>query len=56
MKTIKEKLEAVSTIAHELNKRHIVWAEGASLLLHFKNKVSDFNDIDIMVSEDDVAA
>lgn len=54
MNTIDEKLRVLSAIAHELNKRPIVWAVGASLLLYLKNKTSNFNDIDIMICEDDV--
>lgn len=54
MEEIARKLSVLTTIAKELNTRHIVWAVGASLLLYFKNRVPDFHDIDIMVSEADV--
>lgn len=56
MGDIARKLSVLAMIAKELNERHIVWAVGASMLLYFKNKVPDFHDIDIMVSEDDVEA
>ena len=54
MEELKHKLSVLSVVAHELNKRKIVWAIGASLLLYFKDKTDHFNDIDIMVCEDDV--
>ncbi len=56
MGDIARKLSVLAMIAKELNERHIVWAVGASMLLYFKNKVPDFHDIDIMVSENDVEA
>ena len=54
MNDLDKKLKVLSDIAHELNKRQIIWAVGASLLLYFKGKVDDFHDIDLMVHEDDV--
>lgn len=48
------KLEVLTDIACILNKNHITWAVGGSLLLYFKGKTKLFHDIDIMVSEDDV--
>ena len=53
MKTTEEKLAVLSAVAHELNRRSIVWAVGASLLLYFRRIVPDFHDIDLMVREED---
>lgn len=50
---VERKLQVLSKMAEELNKENITWAIGASLLLYIKGKVSDFHDIDIMVSEED---
>ncbi|HNX16602.1 MAG TPA: hypothetical protein PKO28_04515 [Bacilli bacterium] len=49
-----DKLKVLSKIARILNSRSITWAVGASLLLYFKNSTDHFNDIDIMVSENDI--
>jgi len=54
MGSIEHKLRVLSDIAHILNKNGVVWAVGASMLLYFKKKTDCFNDIDIMVVEDDV--
>ena len=51
---IKYKLNVLYKIADLLNKEHISWAVGASLLLYLKGIVHEFNDIDIMVTESDV--
>ena len=53
MATIDEKLSVLSEMAKEFNKENLLWAVGASLMLYFKGCVDDFNDIDIMVSNDD---
>jgi hypothetical protein len=41
-------------IAKLINQKNITWAIGGSVLLYLKGFVDDFNDIDIMVLEDDV--
>lgn len=53
MADIKKKLLVLSRIAEELNRQHVIWAVGASLLLYFKGIVQEFADIDIMISESD---
>lgn len=54
MENIKHKLTILAHIAEEFNHKDVPWAIGASLLLYFKGITSEFHDIDIMVSEDDV--
>lgn len=54
MKTIESKLNVISKIGALLNDAGITWAVGASMLLYFKGITSEFNDIDIMVTEEDV--
>ena len=54
MDSLDKKLKVLSAVAHELNECGIVWAVGASALLYLKNKTDHFNDIDIMVLEDDI--
>ena len=49
-----KKLEVLSRIGRRFNDAGITWAVGASLLLYFNRKVSDFHDIDIMTAEEDV--
>ncbi|MDD4079828.1 MAG: hypothetical protein PHP02_00260 [Eubacteriales bacterium] len=47
------KLEILSKIARELNRKNVAWAVGGSALLYFKGIVMAFRDIDVMVSEED---
>ena len=54
MKTVKEKLELLEKIAYYFNKENVEWALGASMLLYFKGITTEFHDIDLMVSTDDV--
>lgn len=54
MDNVTKKLTLLSQIAKELNSRNITWAIGASMLLYFKGIVSEFHDIDIMVSEEEI--
>lgn len=54
MKTIKEKLQILSKIANSINQKKITWAIGGSVLLYIKGFVNNFNDIDIIVTEEDV--
>ena len=53
MEQLEHKLTVLSDVAHILNENGIVWAVGASILLYFKGKTDFFNDIDIMVVEND---
>ena len=53
MKSIEHKIEVLAKIAQKLNGASIKWAVGASLLLYLKGYVDQFNDIDLMVYEDD---
>lgn len=54
MVTTQDKIELLKRIAHEFNKKNITWALGASMLLYFKGVASEFHDIDLMVSNDDI--
>lgn len=54
MKSIAEKLEVLSRIAHTLNNGGVTWAVGGSLLLYLNGVVDDFNDIDLGVLESDI--
>ena len=54
MKNIKDKLTMLSQIAKELNDKNATWAIGGSVLLYLKGVTSEFNDIDIMIAEEDV--
>ncbi len=48
-----KKLKVLEKIAKLLNDNNITFALGASCMLYFKNIVSEFNDIDIMILEED---
>jgi hypothetical protein len=51
----KEKtIEVLVKIARALNDNKITWAIGGSLMLYFKGITDHFQDIDIMVIEEDV--
>jgi len=52
----KKKLTVLTKIAHHLNAAGITWAVGGSMLLYFKNIVSEFQDIDIMIKDRDAEA
>lgn len=54
MENVKNKLTLLSQIGEELNDKNITWAIGASLLLYFKGIVSEFQDIDLMVTEEEI--
>ena len=54
MASTEEKIELLKRIAHQFNAAHVVWALGASMLLYFKGIASEFHDIDLMISNDDV--
>ncbi len=51
-----QKLIVLEKIAFLLNKNNIKFALGASGLLYFKGIVREFNDIDIMILEEDADA
>ncbi len=51
---IKTKLAILSMLAKKLNEEHITWCVGGSLLLYFQGISSHFNDIDIMIAENDI--
>ncbi len=60
MRTIKKmsekvnrKLDVLATIAREFNKNKITWALGASGMLYFRKVISEFNDLDLLVLEED---
>lgn len=48
-----EKIELLKVIAHKFNEARIEWALGASMMLFLKGLVSEFHDIDLMVSDND---
>ena len=50
---INEKLEILNIIAIKFNQNNITWAIGGSLLLYFNNITEHFNDIDLMICEQD---
>lgn len=51
---IQKKLGVLEKVAAKLNSHGVTWAIGASLLLYLKGKVTEFQDIDLMVMEEDV--
>ncbi len=53
MSEIQKKIELLQKIAHRSNEANIEWALGASMLLYFKGIISEFHDIDLMISVHD---
>ena len=53
MNELNEKIKLLKEIAQRFNTAYITWALGASMLLYFKGITSMFNDIDLMISNDD---
>ena len=51
--SIADKLDALTLIAKVFRENKIDWALGGSTLLYLKGIVREFNDIDIMVKEQD---
>ena len=49
-----EKIRLLKRIAHRLNEAQVEWCLGASMMLYFKGIVSEFHDIDLMISVEDV--
>lgn len=50
-----EKIALLQKIAHRFNEAHVVWALGASMMLYLKGIAPAFHDIDLMISNEDVA-
>jgi hypothetical protein len=55
-KNINEVIKGLTLLAGKLNSAEIKWSLGGSLLLYFKGLISEANDIDIVVHEDDYLA
>lgn len=53
MNELNKKIKLLKEIAQQFNTAYITWALGASMLLYFKGITSTFNDIDLMISNDD---
>ena len=53
MKTIEEKLNVLAKIADLFNGAQLNWAVGASLLLYLKGYTDHFNDIDLLIYDED---
>ena len=53
MNELFKKIKLLKEIAQQFNTAYITWALGASMLLYFKGITSTFNDIDLMISNDD---
>ena len=51
--TTEDKLAVLSKLGRALNEAKVTWAVGASLMLYLNKKAMDFNDIDIMTTEQD---
>lgn len=50
-----DKLRVLAKIGGLLNQNGIVWAVGGSLLLYFEGITESFNDIDILIDENDIS-
>ncbi len=50
---IETKLNVLKRLAQKLNSMQIIWNVGASCMLYLRGIVKDFDDIDIMVQEQD---
>lgn len=53
MKTIEQKLKVLLKISALFHSADIKWAVGASLLLYLKGYIETFNDIDLLIYEED---
>jgi hypothetical protein len=51
---VNNKIKGLITIAKQFNEAKITWNLGASCMLYLRTIVNDFNDIDIMISENDI--
>lgn len=54
MSGTQEKIELLKKIAHRFNEARIEWALGASMMLFLKGIVSEFHDIDLLISVQDI--
>lgn len=54
MSETQEKIELLKKIAHRFNEARIEWDLGASMMLFLKGIVSEFHDIDLLISVRDV--
>ena len=52
---MEHKLNVLSRIAAALNGRQITWAVGASGMLYLNGITDRFNDLDILIDEEDIA-
>ncbi|PAT01485.1 hypothetical protein CI105_06255 [Candidatus Izimaplasma bacterium ZiA1] len=52
---IDNKIVVLKKLATLFNKHSITWNVGASCMLYLRNIIDDFNDIDIMISLEDVS-
>ena len=48
------KIDVLKQVAKKLNENNITWQLGASCMLYLRGYVDHFNDIDIMISKNDV--
>ncbi len=51
---MKNKIETLIEIAEKLNQNNITWALGGSGMLYFYKIVDNFNDLDLLIVENDV--
>lgn len=56
MADLQKKLKVLSELAADLNKKKVTWAVGASLMLYLNGIATDFQDLDLMVAEEDIEA
>ena len=54
MSGTQEKIELLKKIAHRFNEARIEWALDASMMLFLKGIVSEFHDIDLLISVQDI--
>ncbi len=51
---MRNKIDILIKIAKQLNSSKITWVLGSSMMLYLRGVVKSFNDIDIIVNEEDV--
>ncbi len=51
-----KKIDVLCKVANVFNKKNITWNLGASCMLYLRGITETFNDIDIIVSKEDVAS
>ncbi len=52
--SLQNKLDVLCHMAHTLNEKNITWNLGSSGMLFLRGIVKDFNDLDIMVANEDI--